>query len=245
MKEMRIQQIEQILHDKNFATIEELSAQLNVSASTIRRDLAELSRRGLVVCGRSSAIPVSEMHTDTSVSFRSGVNAQAKASIARRAAHLVQNNSLIFLDSSSTVLNMVDYLRTKKNVVVVTNSLLVTDRLRGCGIPAYLIGGYYSERSHAFYGPLAAETLREYNFDCAFISPVVITEQGFAAETTEIAATLRKAAIQRARTTVLLCDHSKIGQYRAYNIAHINHFQYIVTDEPTDLQDTTATVLRV
>ncbi len=245
MKEMRIQQIQQLLREKNYVTVEELSQRLAVSSSTIRRDLAELSRRGLVVCGRNSVIPVSEMHTDTSISFRSGLNAQAKANIARRASHLVQNNSVIFLDSSSTVLSMVDYLRTKKNVVVVTNSLIVVERLRGNAIPVYLIGGFLSERSHAFYGPLAEEALREYNFDSAFLSPVVITDAGYAAETTEIAATIRKAAVQRARSAVLLCDHSKIGQYRAYNIGHINTFQYIVTDDPVHIQNTTATVLRV
>lgn len=245
VKEMRIQQIQQILREKNYITVEELSQQLAVSPSTIRRDLAELSRRGLVVCGRNSVIPVSEMHTDTSISFRSGLNAQAKASIARRASHLVQNNSLVYLDSSSTVLNMADYLRARKNVVVVTNSLLVMERLRGSGIPLYLIGGFLSERSHAFYGPLAEEALNEYNFDCAFLSPVAITDEGYAAETTEIAATIRKAVVRRTRSSVLLCDHSKIGQYRAYNIGHINTFQYIVTDDPVRIQNTTATVLRV
>ena len=227
MKEMRIQQIQQLLREKNYVTVEELSQRLAVSSSTIRRDLAELSRRGLVVCGRNSVIPVSEMHTDTSISFRSGLNAQAKANIARRASHLVQNNSVIFLDSSSTVLSMVDYLRTKKNVVVVTNSLIVVERLRGNAIPVYLIGGFLSARSPAFYGPL------------------VVREAASAAATTELAATIRKAAVQRARSAVLLCDHSKIGQYRAYNIGHINTFQYIVTDDPVHIQNTTATVLRV
>ncbi len=242
MKEMRIQQILQILREQNYITIEALCSKLQVSSSTVRRDLAELSRRELVICGRNSVIPISELHSDASISFRSGVNAKAKTGMARRAAHLIQSNSVIFLDSSSTVLSMADYLRTKKNVVVVTNSLLVVSRLRGSGVTVHLIGGLLSDRSHAFYGPLALESLRDYNVDCAFISPVAITDAGYAAETTENAASIRRAAIQQAQCNVLLCDHSKVGQRRSYNIGPINLFQYIVTDEPSRIQNTTATV---
>jgi DeoR/GlpR family transcriptional regulator of sugar metabolism len=245
MKEMRIQQILQILHEHDFVTVEELVDQIGVSASTVRRDLGELARRGLVICGHNGAIPVSEMQADASVSFRSGVNAKAKANIARRAAHIIQNGSMVFLDSSSTVLNMTDYMRTKKNIVVVTNSLLVVSRLQGSEVTVHMIGGIVSPISYAFYGPLTEEALREYNFDYAFISPVCITDQGYASETTEIAADIRAAALRRTRCGVLLCDHSKMGQYRAYNIAHVNSFQYIVTDGPLPVADTTATVIRI
>ena len=64
-------------------------------------------------------------------------------------------------------------------------------------------------------------------------------------ERTVEAASMRKAALERAQCGVLLCDSSKIGQHRVYNLAHINDFRYIVTDDPERPANTTATVLRV
>ena len=245
MKEKRLRQILGALQESKYLTVSQLAAKLAISTSTLRRDLDELVRRELVVRSKNGVIPASEMRTDTSVSFRTGVNAQAKVAIAKDAVKLIKSNSVIFLDSSSTVLNMANYLYRVPNVVVVTNSLMVVARLRGSSIPVYLIGGQMSERSHAFMGPLAEQAVLEYNFDYAFFSPVVITPQGYAAETTVEAASMRKAALERAQCGVLLCDSSKIGQHRVYNLAHINDFRYIITDDPERPANTTATVLRV
>ena len=245
MRELRLLDILGIIREKGYTTTQELAEKFGVSVSTVRRDLSELNRRGMVSVSKNGVVPISETIVDTPVGFRSTVNAQAKALIARNALQLVSSGSVIFLDSSSTVLQMVSGLRNMRNIIVVTNSLPAAKGFQGSPVPVHLIGGEMSTMSKGFFGPAAEETLRSFNFDLAFFSPVAVTPAGFAAETTENSATLRRAAMEQARSTVLLFDHTKIGLTRPYNIAHLDAFHYLITDDEKHPLSSSAIVRRV
>lgn len=245
MKEQRKLEILKILNTKSYSTIAELSSLLSVSQSTIRRDLNELSRNDLVAFRRDGVVPLSQDIIDKPMGYRAAVNARPKGMLAKAALKLIADGSCVFLDSSSTVLAMTPALRSFKNIIVVTNSLSVARQLRGCSYPLHLVGGEISPRSMASFGPLAEATIREFNFDFAFFSPVAVTPQNYVAETTENAASVRRTAMEQSRCSVLLCDHSKIGLTRPYNIAHLDFFDYVITDDTKHVFDTSATVRRV
>ena len=216
MREQRLLDILGTVREKGYTTTQELAERFDVSLSTIRRDLSELNQRGMVAISKNGVVPISETIVDTPVSFRSTVNAHAKALIARNAIQLVSSGSTVFLDSSSTVLQMVGGLRNLRDIVVVTNSLPVVKRLQGSSVSVRLIGGEMS--------PLS---------------------QGFAAETTENSASLRRAAMEQAQSSVLLFDNSKIGLTRPYNIAHIDAFRYLITDDEKHTLASRSVVRRV
>lgn len=111
--------------------------------------------------------------------------------------------------------------------------------------PVRLIGGEMSPPSQGFFGPAAEHALRRYNFDLAFFSPVAVTPQGFAAETVEHSASLRRVAMEQTQSSVLLFDNSKIGLTRPYNIAHIDAFRYLITDDDKPIPASKAVVRRV
>ena len=245
MRELRLLDILGTIREKGYMTTQELAEKFNVSVSTVRRDLSELNRRGMVSVSKNGVVPISETIIDTPVGFRSTVNVQAKALIARNALQLVSSGSVIFLDSSSTVLQMVSGLRNMRNIVVVTNSLPVATRFQGSLVPVHLLGGEMSTLSKGFFGPAAEEAVRAFNFDLAFFSPVAVTPTGFAAETAEYAASLRRAAMEQAQSAVLLFDHSKIGLTRPYNIAHLDAFRYLITDDEKHPLSARAIVRRV
>ena len=157
MREQRLLDILGTVREKGYTTTQELAERFDVSLSTIRRDLSELNQRGMVAISKNGVVPISETIVDTPVSFRSTVNAHAKALIARNAIQLVSSGSTVFLDSSSTVLQMVGGLRNLRDIVVVTNSLPVVKRLQGSSVSVRLIGGEMSPLSQGFFGP-AAET---------------------------------------------------------------------------------------
>ena len=245
MREQRLLDILGPVREKGYTTTQELAERFDVSLSTIRRDLSELNQRGMVAISKNGVVPISETIVDTPVSFRSTVNAHAKALIARNAIQLVSSGSTVFLDSSSTVLQMVGGLRNLRDIVVVTNSLPVVKRLQGSSVSVRLIGGEMSPLSQGFFGPAAEQALRRFNFDLAFFSPVAVTPQGFAAETTENSASLRRAAMEQAQSSVLLFDNSKIGLTRPYNIAHIDAFRYLITDDEKHTLASRSVVRRV
>ena len=245
MRELRLLDRLGTVREKGYMTTQELAEKFGVSVSTVRRDLSELNRRGMVSVSKNGVVPISETIVDTPVSFRSTVNTQAKELIAQNALQLVSSGSMIFLDSSSTVLQMVSGLRSMRNIVVVTNSLPVAARFQGSSVPVHLIGGEMSALSKGFFGPAAEETLRRFNFDLAFFSPVAVTPLGFAAETTANAASLRRAAMEQTQNAVLLFDRSKIGLTRPYNIAHLDAFRYLITDDEKHPLASRADVRRV
>ena len=245
MREQRLLDILGTVREKGYTTTQELAERFDVSLSTIRRDLSELNQRGMVAISKNGVVPISETIVDTPVSFRSTVNAHAKALIARNAIQLVSSGSTVFLDSSSTVLQMVGGLRNLRDIVVVTNSLPVVKRLQGSSVSVRLIGGEMSPLSQGFFGPAAEQALRRFNFDLAFFSPVAVTPQGFAAETTENSASLRRAAMEQAQSSVLLFDNSKIGLTRPFNFAHLDAFRYLITDDDKQTLSSKAIVRRV
>ena len=140
---------------------------------------------------------------------------------------------------------MVDFLSSRRNLTIVSNSLLLMTLMRDTAHRMILTGGEYYAPSHAFYGEWAAEALNAYNFDFAFISSVAVTRDGWAAETMERSVSVRKNALRRASVKVLMCDKSKMNLQRAYNIAPIDEMDYIITDDPVFPRGTRSAVIRV
>lgn len=231
MREQRMSEIMKIIGEKGFADMQELAEELDVSISTVRRDIAELSRNKLVSYSKNIVVPVSENSIDGPFSFRAGMNSQAKQAISKEAVRLIKDGSTVFIDSSSTALPMAGMLPGSYSLTVVTNGLHVLERIRSSRIQVQLVGGEMSVTSHGFYGPLAEESLRRYNFDFGFFSPVAVTPQNYAAETSLEAASIRQVAMERTACPVLLFDHTKVGLRRPYNFARLEEFHYLVTDD--------------
>lgn len=244
LKDERKTRIMTVLDRERFTTVEELSRSLGVSQTTVRRDLDELHAAGRVERNRRGVTLPAENCTEAHIRFRSAVDAGAKAAIGRRAAELVSPGSVVFLDSSSTGLCMVEPLARKKNITVVTHSLAVIDGLSNSDIDLYLTGGEYYAPSQAFFGEEAIRAAERFNFDYMFFSCNTVTPDGYATATYEHSAALRRRILARTRWPVLLCCQNKIGRYRAYNIAHISEVKYIVTDSPAAFQNVPPRVIR-
>jgi DeoR/GlpR family transcriptional regulator of sugar metabolism len=213
-------------------TVPQLCECFQSSPATIRRDLRELAEKRLLLRNRNGAVPYQGRYVQPSVHFRAAVHAREKDRIAKTASYLIADDMLLFIDSSSTCLSLVNYLGNRKNLTIVTNSLQLLTLMRDSPHHLILTGGSYYAPSHAFYGAMAVRSIMAYNFDLAFISSVAITPDGFAAETLEHSVFIRKAALFRAKETVLLCDSSKIGLRRPFNIASVREMHYVFTDKP-------------
>ena len=101
----RYDEILRILDEEQYITAQELAKRLYVSLPTIRRDLAELDQRNLIVRSHGGAKKVHHEHTVAPLNYRKTVNAQEKRALCRAAAELIQDNEIIFIDSSTTTLH--------------------------------------------------------------------------------------------------------------------------------------------
>lgn len=194
---------------------EDLAERLEVSISTVRRDLTALQEDGAIARtygGATSLAPYKERE----LGERMATNTGAKSEIGRIAATLVTEGSTIFVDAGSTTAHLVEILRYQNALTVVTRgletALALADRP---GIEVLLIGGRLWPRSHGTAGALAAEAISRFSFDLAFLgADSVDPADGLGEPTLEEAYTKELVAGRSARV-IVLADSSKLGAERA------------------------------
>ena len=207
--------------------IRQLAKELHVSEITVRRDLNELAKDGLLLRTHGGAIPVSD-GPPFSFGNKAAVNASAKQAIARRAAAEIRDGDVVFLDCGSTVYHMCAYIRSKK-IQVITNSLPIVSALQESQAAVNLIGGEVDKDRQAVHGKMAAYHVQQYRAATAFLGVDGISAGGlFAHSEKEAAMTLAMTA--QSKRNYLLCDASKIGRERYLRFAGLELIDCVITD---------------
>lgn len=231
MKEERFEKILELLSDGNFVSVESLSRQLYVSMPTIRRDLTAMQKMGLVARSHGGVIRVTGLDAPP-ISFRLGVNSGEKLRLADEAAKFLQDDSVIFLDESTTTLHIIDHLQKYKNIRVITNSMSVLQNLYRYSIQAYCLGGELSRDTLSFYGRDAENMVRRFGIDIMFFSSSAVNRKGWIVDYSEGANSLRRCVLEQAEKKVFLCDKSKFGKHGAYTLAAVSEVDHLILNAP-------------
>ncbi len=228
-KEERYDKILEILEEKSYISAVELSEKLYVSMPTIRRDLAELQNRDLIVRSHGGAKKIQSEHTVAPLNFRKTLNSSEKRRLCYEASQLVMDNDVVFIDGSSTTLQMADFLDSKKNITVITNGIMLATLLVNKGIKTYCTGGEISKNSLAHYGSFSEEFIQRFNIDILFFSCHGISEKGILTDPSLPETHIRKIAINQSKKKVFLCGKSKFSLSAPYNLIPIQELDYIIT----------------
>lgn len=224
-----------ILLEKESVSTQELRQALGVSEATVRRYLAEMAKEGLIERVHGGArLPES---TEVELSFRQKLsrNLEEKKRIGRKASELIHDDENIFLETGTTVIQIVPHLRGKKNLTVVTNCLNVAmEVLTIPGVRLIVVGGEIREKSYAFAGPLAEKTLDEV-FAEIHVDKLFLGVDGISAREGLTTPNMNEARINRKMIDliperIVVADHSKFGVVALSRIAPIRVVQTIVTD---------------
>lgn len=196
--------------------VKEIANELNISETTIRRDLVELEEEKRVtrVYGGAVKIGLDNILTEMaepSMIDRMNINYDAKANICKKASELVQDGECIFLDGGTSLVPMIDFLANRP-VKIVTHNHMIVQRLNKPVAQIIVIGGDYNVKYKMSEGPSAENALRVYNFDKAFIGCAgldLTSQQTYTAEmgTREI----KKIAMNNSNHNYLLIDDSKLS----------------------------------
>ena len=170
LKEERYDKILALLEEEQYISAARLSQTLYVSLPTIRRDLSELQRRKQIIRSHGGAKKIQAEHIVTPLNFRKTVRANEKRALCRAAANLVNDNDIIFIDSSTTTLQMGEFLGEKKGITVITNGIPLATLLVKKGVKTYCTGGEIFETSLAHFGCFAEEFVQRFNIDTFFFS---------------------------------------------------------------------------
>lgn len=235
MKDLLEKEILELLRQRKYAEINELAAQLYVSASTVRRKLTALQQKGLVTRTHGGVQLSDNYDFFPSFTFRSYQNSIEKKKIALSAIKLINNGDLIFLDGSTSAFFIAEYLTDYKNIKVVTNGIDTLSLLSRNKIPAYSTGGLISPVNNSvLIGEHAEHSIRQFHADIAFVSAQSVRADGEIYDCFEDENVLRNAMRRHSAKSVFLCDSTKFGRSAQYRLCSLEEFDYMVCDRKKD-----------
>ena len=230
MQSERQERILEILEERKFVTAQRLSEELFVSLPTVRRDLSELARQGLIVRNRGGARRLTDGHEHIPFAFRVGFKTQEKKQLSQAAAALVRDGDTIFLDESTTFFPIVDFLCEYKQITVVTNSIPLSVLLKKAQIRAYCLGGDLEAEDNAFYGSYTQLMAEYFNFDLMLFSSTGVNAAGEIVDHSLDATMLRRVIIRRSKRCVFVCDGEKFFEESRFSCAPITEMDAVITN---------------
>lgn len=231
MYSIRQEQLKKYIEEKNVVTIKELQVLFpQVSLMTIHRDLDALEAEGSIVKFRGGARSV--RHTgDPEFNVRMRENNAGKVTIARKALELIQPNTAVFLDASTTNLALAQNLPDIHVNVFTTGPSIALELCRLHDPVVSLCCGTINRKNLAVSGQNTLEMLENINIDLAFIGVSGCSvEAGFTCGT-ESDMLVKRMVIRKARTSVLMCGKEKLRCLMPYTFAKLSDVDYLITDE--------------
>ena len=194
------------------ASIEELCARLFVSAPTIRRDLKALSEAGKIVRTHGGAFLTNLPWESTPQELREKEFVLEKDIIAKKCLDLINDGDTVMIDASSTGLQLIKLLSTKKSIILITNSAKASLISAKTGVKTFVSGGEASKNSFGYIGTLAEEFIRKFNADICFFSVSSLTANGRLTDNSLAENQISKAMIEQSKKSVLMLNSQKIGE---------------------------------
>ena len=215
--------------------VTQLAAEFSVTTETVRRDLTVLARHGLLRRVHGGAIPVERLGFEPALAARDVVMTAEKDRIAKAALAEVPTEGAILLDAGSTTGRLAEQLPADRELTVVTNSLTIALALSARpNLTLMMVGGRLRGRTLAAVDSWAVQALHESFVEVAFMAANgVSVERGLTTPDTAEAA-VKRAAIAAARRTVLLADHTKVGNDHFARFGDIGDVDTFITDSGID-----------
>lgn len=220
----------ELVRMQGFASLPDLAERLQVSESTVRRDIDQLelngsakrTHGGVFYTGSSPKLP----HFDE----RQPAQWDKKRLIAGRAAELIENGDTLLLDGGTTAYE-VGRLLVGRPLQIVTNSLPVANLFASsANTDLILLGGYIYPRTGVSLGPYANEMLARLNVRKTVLSVAAINDRGFYNSNLLLVETER-AMMQAAEEVIVVADSTKFGHQCLAHLAPLDAVQHLVVDD--------------
>jgi len=205
-----------------------LAERLNVSPVTVRKDLDQLEKGGLLRRQHGSAVRVSP----NDIRYRMTFDYEVKARIASRAAQMVEGGETVMIESGSTCAMLAaELVKARRDVTIVTNSAFIADYVRSLpGARVVLLGGSYDPDAQVMSGPLVKKCAEAFFVDKFFIGTDGFDpDQGFSNVDLMRAEAVRDMARQ-AKRRIILTDSSKFNRRGVVLLLPAPDVSAVVTD---------------
>lgn len=236
-----------ILEKKEHMTTLELAEALDVSLSTIRRDLHLLEEKNDIIRKFGYCM----FNYDNKLDDSHSGPVRIKEALAQEASKHIHDFDTIFINSSSTALKTVDFLHAD-HLTIITNNLKINYSPQNAHYNYVLTGGEMRYPKEALVGDVAINTLSGINADvCVVGCSGIDLENGVTTKNFHEAAINELMIRRTTKTKILVADHRKVGVTSKFKMADISAFDYLITDQFSseeilnDLRNLEITVIQV
>lgn len=206
-----------------------------ISNSTIRRDLKLLADEGEITLLRGGAVKLNNTSGDVPFKTKQYINVEAKKRIAEFAASLVEEGDVIYIDSGSTALYMVDYLHNKE-ITIVTSNTQVLNEFNDSKSVCIILGGEFTKSLASISGPITDQLLSGMFFNKAFIGASGYSIQG-GINTHDIKESQKKKIVKaNSEKVYVLVDSSKAHKNSFSKVFEITDCT-VITDKANDITE--------
>ena len=220
-----------VLRETGRVIAKDVSAELDLSEDTIRRDLRELAAEGKLQRVHGGALPASP--SVVNLAGRQQLAPEAKVAIGRAAAKMVRPGQVVILDGGTTTLQLAMHLPVDLEATVVTHSptiaVALIDHPR---IEVILIGGRLFKHSMVAVGAAAVEAIGRIRADVYFMGVTGIHPQAGLSTGDLEEAHIKRALNASAAETHALITLDKLNTASPYVVAALTEIDgIIVADE--------------
>ena len=220
-----------LLHVSETVEIGELCKKLDVSRETVRKDLYELERDGLLTKVRGGAV-LTSTDVETAYDLRKAKHSAAKKAIAHLAAESIQPGDTVFLDYGTTTFMLAEELLFFEGITVVTNAIPIVNKLLPNTVITLIIpGGIVRTNENSLYGPLTARNMEQIFMNVGFFGCGGINARAGITNHNIFETSISRLAIDHCRRSVLLADSSKFDVVAANKTADPSQMDLIITDQ--------------
>lgn len=226
----RKMRIVQVVKDRRIASIGDLSRELNVSETTIRRDVAEIEEEGLLKRTYGGVILDDGTTVEQPFSERSLEQVDQKERIGQMAAELINDGDHIILDSGTTIPFIARHLLKRRNLTVITPDMNVAIEMRESTDAEIIVtGGTLYQSGYVLNGVLTLDFLKRVHVQKVFLSAQAIhASQGVTQTELELVQS-KRAMVQSGQQIIVCADSTKIGKVTLHTVAEIGEVHVFVT----------------
>ena len=212
--------------------VDELADSFSVTPQTIRRDLNSLCDTGQLTRIHGGAILQSGV-ANTAYEARKSMAADAKEAIGQLCADAIPDDASLFINIGTTTEAVARSLRTRRDLLVITNNLNVANIMASnphCGV--MVTGGMLRRSDGGLVGESTLDTVQQFKADYAIIGVSAIDEDGALLDFDYREVRVSQAIIANARKVFLVADSTKISRSAPARIGHISDIDGFFTDTP-------------
>jgi DeoR/GlpR family transcriptional regulator of sugar metabolism len=206
-----------------------LAIEFNISEDAIRRDLRALAAEGLcrrVYGGALPITPASAPMTARMIEAR-----EQKMALARAAVQLIEPGELVFLDSGSTNLALVEVLPEDSELTVATNSVDIAAAVLHRGdLQLIMIGGAVDPTVGGCVDASAVQNVAQMNIDRCFIGSCAISSKGGISAFNLADATFKRAVLTASAHSAVLATTDKFTARASHRVAAIGTIECVVVE---------------